>query len=85
MQADNSKSELRFHPILCSEAKSNCSNRDLLKHDGYNVFKLDESNFVILVNQSDGSNNILSNKLEHQRTQTCSPIDDRTQTPEFWL
>ena len=46
---------------------------------------LDESNFVILVNQSDGSNNILSNKLEHQRTQTCSPIDDRTQTPEFWL
>ena len=39
---------------------------------------------------SDGSNTILLNELEHhfsniERTRTCSSIDDRTQTPEFWL
>ena len=39
---------------------------------------------------SDGSNTILSNELEHhfsniERTRTCSLIGNRTRTPYFWL
>ena len=47
-----------------------------------NIQKCGKNTWIKDIQDSDGSNTILSNI---KRTQTCSSIGDQTRTPYFWL